>query len=158
MKIYAKHLIFDLDNTLIDTHGSRQVYPDVQRVIMSFVPKQDHTITLLTAGDSLTQWSKIMRCSLIGYFAAIIVVPEQEDKGRGLSALMAAYPTLFSRQTIIIGDRPDAEITYANQLGCTSVRIVRGKHAERMPACSTEIATHNISSLDLLERIVEGIE
>lgn len=150
-----KHIIFDLDHTLFDTHGSKRAHTEVNEVLRTLT--HIHDLSLLTAGHAFTQWAKIKECGLVDCFKTVMIVHNPEDKSRALNSLIAVYPVGHPRRAIVVGDRVDLEIAFANKLGCTSVWIRRGKHAARTPTHPDEQPTHTIESLVQLAAIVDGI-
>jgi len=150
-----KHLIFDLDGTLFDPHDLRRPYPEVGEIIRTLT--HSHTLSLLTVGTPSVQWEKLKACNLIGCFKAIVIISKPEDKKNAIEALASVYKTESPRSTIVIGDRIDLEVAYANELGYTSVRIWRGKHAAMVPTTRLERPKHTIKSLVELPLLLEKI-
>lgn len=156
--IYARHVLFDLDGTLFDTHGKKLAYPDARETVTTLTHVPGWVLTLLTVGLCGNQWNKLMTCDLHGCFKSVSIVSESEHKRRGIESLVALYPVASRRSVVVVGDRPDVEIKYGNELGCTTVRIMRGKHAQLLPLSKMEKAHHQIASLAELRAIVEKAE
>jgi FMN phosphatase YigB (HAD superfamily) len=148
-----KCIILDLDSTIFDTHGTRRAYQDVHPMLRALMG--EHTFTLLTAGNQSAQWQKIKECDVVDYMAAVMIVPDPAGKEHAIASLVAVY-RFEPKDVIVVGDRADIEIAYANRIGCASVWLRRGKHTLKVPLDAGQEPTHTISTLLELIPIVCG--
>lgn len=83
---------------------------------------------LVTSGFRRLQESKIRALGLAPLFTEIVVDAIDEPEHRGKLQLFAdllRQHRLARRETIVVGDNPDSEIQAGNDLGLTTVQILR---------------------------------
>jgi FMN phosphatase YigB (HAD superfamily) len=87
-----------------------QLYPDAPALLKLDLPK-----VLVSRGERKLQLRKIRHLGIGGRFDRIVIVPTFEEKGAAFKRLLALYK-LKPSQALVIGDRPEDEITDARRL------------------------------------------
>jgi FMN phosphatase YigB (HAD superfamily) len=154
-----KILVFDLDNCMYDSHGIDgpvELYPDVRDVVVDLAKR--HMLVLLTAGDHEVQWDKILKSDIVKNFRHVMIVPEKGEKKFTMLEVLRRLPevVLPEHKVIVIGDRIDLEIKYANELKYTSVRVRRGKYRDDEPKTKAEEPDKTIYSFQELPPICDS--
>ena len=123
---------FDLGDTLIAEetviHNSSgqaitaNVIEDVVEVLES-IRKGGHKIALIANGDSVGVRNVIDTCDLKHYFDAIVISEEVgiEKPARGIFEAALDRLKVKAENTIMVGNRIDADIVGANRIGMKSV-------------------------------------
>ena len=110
--------------------GAITLFPFTRPLLEALRPHV-HSV-LLTAGSLATQRRKVERLGLAPLFGTLIFVDPAagEDKQRALAGWLGA--TGFApAEVLVVGDRPDAEISAARALGCAALRIRGGEWARQ---------------------------
>ena len=68
--------------------------------------------------------------------------------------LIESYP---EHKKIVIGDRRDSEIKFANELDLTTILIKSGKYKDLKATNDFEIANHEIEQIEKLDEVLEKI-
>ena len=154
-----KLIIFDLDNTLLDTTGQSHLI--LNGKIESIVPFND-TLSLLeklaeakihralVTYDTLKerQFKKIEVLGFISYFEDIYVCERAEEKHDAFKKILKKYPHIKTKDICVVGDRIDLEIMYGNMLGCETVQLCFGKYSNLKPENEFQISKHKIQSIE----------
>lgn len=152
-------LVFDIDDTLVNS--TKDLRGDMFRIgaltavsgAREFLDRSSHAghrCVVLTAGEADYQRTKLEVAGLAHLCPEVIVVEEPEHKLAALQRIIkdAGVPP---EHVIVIGDRPDTELFYGQELGCKVVRInlPHGRHAgtHRVPA--PDMSVDNFHDLDL---------
>ena len=105
---------------------------------------------LVTSGFRRLQESKVRALKIAPLFAEIHVdaIDEAQPKGKlpAFEAILTKY-RLSPAEVWVVGDNPDSEIAAGNQLGMTTIQILR----PGVPASSA--AAHRIKDLHELKTI-----
>jgi FMN phosphatase YigB (HAD superfamily) len=162
--------IFDLDDTITDTTGWKEVSSvedDYHRLKLKALPNAAHVLAslagpkiLVTAGVHETQQQKVFVMGLKqipgfpDFFSEIHYVPTAEAKEDTFRGISKKYREkgIWGSHVVVIGNRIDREIYYGNLLGFTTVRILHGSYARMRPANTFEHPHYTIRNLsDLLD-------
>ncbi|MBI5223252.1 TIGR02253 family HAD-type hydrolase [Candidatus Micrarchaeota archaeon] len=112
-----------------DTKTTIAPYPQVPSTLLNLRQK-GYNLYVATNGTSIKQWDKLIRLSIALFFDDVFV---SEDVGRSKDELfftrilsnLRAKPT----ESLMIGDREDADIIPAKKAGMKTIRILSGKYA-----------------------------
>jgi len=149
-------IVYDFDETLYASHGSRRLYREVWEVLTKLRHRGYHHILLTAEQDLGFQLAKIERSRVDKLFdpRSIFIVPNPTDKHEELVRIRrelrrVARDSVDLRKSVVVGDRLDCEIRYGNSLGFTTVRICRrgGKYSLRRAVSESEVPTCTISTL-----------
>lgn len=153
-----KHLIFDLDGTVLDSYEKNAPYENAERVLTE-LQSMAH-LSLVTAGNSAVQWNKLEKHNLKRFFDPITVVKEKKEKLAALSTFQPGIgyvsASVSCADVIVIGDRIEYEIKFGRRFGFTTVRILQGPHRIHRPKHSHEQADIEIHKLDELIALVRN--
>ncbi len=153
-------LIFDLDDTLYQRKGvvsdnyegieNIKLYPGIKNILNN--DKFDKV--LVTMGNKEIQDKKIMLLGIKNNFSSIFICPKKKGKKEVFRKLIESYP---EHKKIVIGDRRDSEIKFANELDLTTILIKSGKYKDLKATNDFEIANHEIEQIEKLDEVLEKI-
>jgi hypothetical protein len=162
--------VFDLDHTLVDSRGTKLLYPDAEPVLYKLQQLRYELLLLTAERDVAFQRDKINRCKLTRFFPwegvtffgreFITVVEVPEHKSEVLEDIRdRARQAGYHGKLWDIGDRVQFEIRYGNQFGYHTVWTCRsgGKYSDRGPRTTIERPTHVITTLDELIPICTSV-
>ena len=124
-------IIFDLDDTLYDRIGQlKDDLTGLEKIklylgVKDFLQKTDLVKILVTKGNQELQFKKLEILGLKSLFDQIIVCSSDEHKKSSFNKILQKYP---DKKILVIGDRVNSEIRYANQLGLKTVLLNQGKY------------------------------
>ncbi|ASJ07247.1 TIGR02253 family HAD-type hydrolase [Thermococcus pacificus] len=131
--------------------GVRQVLLDLQR--------SGYRLGIITDGDPIKQWEKILRLELDEYFGGVFISDHLGVK--------KPHPKIFRKalrkmgvepgEAIMVGDRLYSDIYGAKQVGMRTVWFKYGKYADRELEY-LDYADFTISSLEELPEILRGLK
>ncbi len=131
--------------------GVRRILLDLQR--------NGYRLGIITDGDPIKQWEKILRLELDAYFDEVLISdylgvkkPHPKIFQKGLKNI-GAKP----REAIMVGDRLYSDIYGAKQVGMRTVWFKYGKYADRELEY-LDYADFTIDSLDRLPEILRGLK
>lgn len=133
-------------------------YPTVEDTLMR-LHKEGYTIALITAGLPVKQWEKIVRLGLRPYFTHIHVVdgPDPDNKKKAFEEMIVRCGSTPG-ETLVVGDRVDREIRFANELGCHTLRILQGKRKDDVPATKDEEPDFTSNDITEVETVITKIK
>src|ERR1700733_10920630 len=118
-----KHLVLDLDGTVLDSYEKNEPYENAARVLAEL--QSIANLSLVTAGDSAIQRKKIEEHDLERFFFPIVVVKEKTGKFEVLRQFLPGNGIVdrsaSCADVIVIGDRIEYEIAYGRMLGYRTV-------------------------------------
>lgn len=153
-------IVFDLDDTLFHTSGQMNYenrWNDVKKItpfagvpefLRSFPAKK---ILLTWETDRGLQDAKINILGIRSFFDEIFICNSNLEKKQYLKKIKQKYS---SESICVVGDRIDAEIQFANELGMKTVRLRYGKYKDMMPAHKFQQAHHTITEFSQLSRVL----
>ena len=107
---------------------------------------------LVTSGFRRLQESKVKALGIAPWFTEICIdaidEPGHQGKLQYFKALLQKHQ-LAPREVLVVGDNPDSEIAAGNQLGMTTIQILR-PGVQPSPA-----STHRITSLSELKSLLQ---
>jgi putative hydrolase of the HAD superfamily len=135
-----------------DTKASVAPYPTVLRTLLR-LKEEGHSLFIATNGASVKQWDKLIRLGLAIYFDKVFV---SEDLGMEKSPeffqkvleMLGAEP----KDCIMVGDRNDADIAPAKEVGLVTVKVLRDKNAD-IPS----VADYKIEDISELLPIMKNL-
>ena len=157
------NLIFDLDDTLYEKTeqlGDDYSLEDVDKIT---IPQEEfdylkelsekNNMYIVSMGDEVLQRRKIEVLGLEDIFIKenIHIVSKQEDKKEKFEEIINETKGI---KTYVIGDRIDSEIHYGNELGLSTIRILRGKYSNMIPEYESQEPNYEIFDLINLETIL----
>ncbi|MDP3512285.1 MAG: HAD family hydrolase [Sulfuritalea sp.] len=117
-------------------------------------PRVEHH--LLTVGNTQRQIAKCHYGFDDDLFSSVHVLSPSHSMSK-LAILQCVADCYGGPQRVIaVGDRPDAEISAANTLGMTSIRVRTGEHSRREIASPLEMATHVVHDILLVEELINS--
>jgi len=151
-----KTLIFDLDDTLFDSSGRDTTNGDLAAIkpfdgVIEFLKTHPGRKILVTRGDKKYQNQKIDILGLRNYFDEIHICPTYDGK---LEIFKRVLKHLNPRKVIVVGDRIDNEIRYANMLGLKTIHLKHGKNSHLKSKDKFEIPDHTIEKFAQITEIV----
>ncbi len=154
-----KVIIFDLDDTILDTTGTI-VAPDYSLTNIKLVSGANEVLSLpdvknilVSFGEEERQKEKIRILGIASYFSEIYVTRNNDDKFEVFKSLSERFSE-FAPGMFVVGNRVDAEIRFGNLCGMTTVLLRHGKHQVIVPKEKAEHPTYTINSLFELPKIV----
>jgi putative hydrolase of the HAD superfamily len=135
-----------------NTKTSIQPFPTVPFTLLKLKQK-GHKLYVATNGSSIKQWDKLIRLRIALYFDGVFVSEEIGQKKsisfyRKILSKLGAKP----QECMMVGDREDADIAPAKNVGIRTVRMLSGKYA-KVPSS----ADFTIRNMDELIKILEGL-
>ena len=123
------HVVIDIDGVVYDPHAHpKGPYADAAPALAR-MKELKISFSFLTHGSRNFQHAKLRQCGVDCQKTDVLVVPDFRDKRLDLKFLLTCLELESSpKRLIVVGDRPDIEIAFGGELGCTTIRIVRGKH------------------------------
>ncbi len=150
-----KVIIFDLDDTLfdstnqpIDTGGNWLI--KLFDGMGSILESNDFINILVTRGFQYRQNRKIDVLGIRKYFEEIHVVDSDVHKHEKFVRINKDFQ---DREIIVIGNRIDCEIRYANQLGLKTIHIKHGKYSMLEPKDHFEIPSHQLPVDEIVDLV-----
>ncbi len=100
-------------------------------------------VALVTKGDERTQNEKIKKLGISKYFDYVSIVKISNSKEDEFKKIMNQWEA-DSREIVVVGDRPDSDISPGNKLKMTTVRY-KSEHYRRMkPRNEFEIPDYEV--------------
>ncbi|PIN73292.1 hypothetical protein COV20_03620 [Candidatus Woesearchaeota archaeon CG10_big_fil_rev_8_21_14_0_10_45_16] len=152
--------IFDLDDTLYDCTGQMTEQNKWQDVLsISLFPGVKELLSTLSARKILItketdlglQDKKIETLGVRSFFDRIVICRSNEEKKEEFQKIKQEFP---EEEVWVIGDRVDAEVKYANELGWKTVHLCHGKHKSRTPQEKLEVPDFQITTFMELQQIL----
>src|SRR5262249_43611015 len=106
---------------------------------------------LITSGFRRLQESKVRALGIAHLFTEVHIDAIEESRPKGKLRIFKTILEVhgFSpKEVLVVGDNPDSEIAVGNQLGMTTIQILRAGVA------ASRSATHRIDSLAELKRFL----
>jgi HAD superfamily hydrolase (TIGR01662 family) len=153
-----KLVIFDLDDTLCDTSGNFEstdgkveelaLFPAVEDLLIE-LRSQDVQAAIVSTGERTLQERKVAILGLRALVDAVYFCDAPEGK-LGLFKQCFQDFHVSPRQTLVVGDRIDREITYGKMLGCTTVRLRQGRHQVMTPEAEAQMPDYTLQNIAAL--------
>ena len=126
----------------LDTVENITPFPDTQDTLTQLA-QRGYQLTLVTSGSPERQRRKIERLQLTHYFCekngTLVLHDDQKSTDKTPFIQQAAKQMNLPNDTILaVGDKLDAEISSANTLGMTTVRVRHGRQKNREPQTPQE--------------------
>ena len=137
-------IFFDLDDVVVDTHGTGRAYPDASEVVPLL--SRSCRLALVTCGSEDVQREKLRKSAIAYCFSHLVIVDDPHKKLSKIVSLAALYPEIIPEDMIIVDNRVDQMIPAANSLGYVSVWLRRGKYMNHVPSGSQK-PTYTMASL-----------
>ena len=160
--MHVKAAIFDLDDTLFNTHEQLDLqyrgidtvvpFPD-SRDTLAFLKMRGMKLALVSHGNTVIQMQKIAALKVGEYFDAISICAVSEDKEKEFEHIITQFK-VPRPEVLIIGDRVEREIEYGNRLGCITVQFCGGKYADVVPQNDFQKPHYCITRLSELKQIL----
>jgi FMN phosphatase YigB (HAD superfamily) len=151
-----KLIIFDLDDTIFDTTGQLngsyenlnliKIFPGTIKLLKTLKNKKI-TLILISTGNKVIQKKKIKLLKIEHFFDDMLFCKQPNKKIDLFKKILKKYPIRNKRNIFVIGDRIDREIMFGNILGCTTVRLFRGKWKKLKPENLYQIPMFTIKSI-----------
>jgi FMN phosphatase YigB (HAD superfamily) len=153
-----KLIIFDLDNTLLDTTGQLDIIleGDINSIVpfpktisvLETIQKAGIPMALVTFGVQERQLKKIEVLNIGHFFDDITICEYPEEKQAAFEKLLEKYSSIDKKDIYIVGDRIDVEIMFGNMLGCTTVQMCFGKYVDLKPENEFQIPKYKIHTIE----------
>jgi FMN phosphatase YigB (HAD superfamily) len=159
-----KLVIFDLDDTLLDTSGqldalhtgSEQIvlFPGVSDLLKDIRAKGIFS-AIVSTGDQFLQKKKMLILGLEALVDAIYLCDLPSEKLDRFKKCLHRFSVL-PRETLVVGDRIDREICLGKKLGCVTVRVLQGRHSNMAPEEDAHVADYTMRNIVSLHRWLKG--
>lgn len=148
----SKLVVFDLDDTLIDTHGrpnserglegleGLELLDGVKELLLGF-PVRKILVTIEKTKD--LQRAKLDKLDIFDLFEDVLICDSKEGKRDCFREIAKKNEGI---EIWTVGDRIDSEIRYANELRWKSVLIKRGKYRDLEAQNDLEIPDYVINN------------
>jgi putative hydrolase of the HAD superfamily len=114
-----------------------------------------HRLAVVTIGREELQHHKLKKAGFfLGLFSKIIVTTERNKKIH-YKALLEEYGHI-PNETVVVGDRIEVDLKPAKELGCSTVRLMRGRGAYEQQQDS--VVDFTIYDLRELPQIIERVK
>ncbi|NOZ80085.1 MAG: HAD hydrolase-like protein [DPANN group archaeon] len=143
------------------------LFPKVQDTLLSLI-KEGYRLVLITEGNPIKQWEKIIRLNIRPYFQTIRAVDSQRPdlKRKAFEDLWimlrkesaGAAGGISPKQIVVVGDRLDREISYGNRLGFITVRVLQGRRRARSSISKREVPTYTLKEIADLPGLLHRID
>jgi len=117
-------------------------FPDTPNTLAQLA-QRGFKLSLVTSGHPARQRKKIEHLQLTHYFSekkgTLVLHDDQKTTDKTPFIQQAAHQMALPNDTLLaVGDKLDAEITSANALGMTTVRMCHGRQKDRLPQTPQE--------------------
>lgn len=126
--------------------------PDALLVLRDL--KQKHRLVLVTIGEEKLQKEKLKKAGIDTAFFSIIEVAKEKAKKKSYIRICQDLDFAFA-ETVVIGDKVEADLRPAKELGCSTVLMRRGRGLSQK---TFDCVDFKIGSLLELENIVDGLK
>lgn len=136
-----------------DNDGALVPYPDAAETLEAL--ENDYHIGVITGGTNGRE--KLSRLGLDGYVDEVIVTAEREDSKRSQEPFveMAERLGVPHESMAFVGDRPTLDFPQPNQLGMSTIRVMRGRYADAIArnAAAPDAAVETLAAVpEVVER------
>jgi len=145
---FSSHLSTEMVEAYHAATAPLSPYEDTKPTLSEL--SEDYTLGLVTDGRGGD--AKLQRLGIREFFDAILVTPaigysklDPEPFDIVLSALWVS-----PEDAVYVGDDPRFDFRVPNDLGMTTVRLRRGRHADRRPESESAVPDYEIDRLDEL--------
>ncbi|RLI92324.1 MAG: haloacid dehalogenase [Candidatus Altiarchaeales archaeon] len=117
-----------------------------------------YRLGIITDGISVKQWEKLIRLGLQHFFHSVTISSDvgREKPDPEIFKIAIKNAGCKPKEAIMVGDRPDRDISGANKVGMVTVQIAKGKYRWVKPRDESEKPDYTISTLadilDILKR------
>ena len=112
-----------------DTKTAIQPFPTVPPTLLK-LKKMGFSLYVLTHGNSIKQWDKLIRLKLALYFDDVFVTDEfGNEKNNDFYLGVLNRLKVSPKDCIMVGDREDSDILTTKALGLKTIRILSGKYS-----------------------------
>jgi putative hydrolase of the HAD superfamily len=157
-RLLARHdLPPGLSTLLVEAyHGATtplEPYPDVESALSDL--GQQFALGVVTDGRGGD--GKLRRLGIRDQFDAVVVAPALDTSKRDPAVFELALDALgvAPSAATYVGDDPRYDVRVPAELGMTTVRVRRGRHAERVPVGPSSVPDHEVARLDELTALLE---
>ena len=134
-------------------------YPDTIPTLLR-LRESGYKIGVVTEGRAVKQWQKLIQLGIQHLFHFMLTSEEVGAKEMNLELFKTILKqcNVESSRVIFVGNRPDMNITYANNAGLVSVRIRRGEHKTQEPRSKAATARYDIRKLSEIFNVLERMQ
>jgi len=123
-----------------DTKMSIQPYPEVPNMLLA-LRDSGYSLYVATNGDSVKQWDKLIRLGIALYFNDVFVSSDlKEEKGVRFYKKILKRLKADAAECFMVGDREDADIIPAKEIGMRTIRVRKGKYSEGATVADFEVS------------------
>ncbi len=153
-----KVIIFDLDDTLYDTHAQTvkpaNLLPGTIQALVKF--KTEFKLFLVTIGDLVIQKRKVEQFKLGSYFEQIFYVDRKTETSKRLAfESILNISNTAPAEIVSIGNRVDTDIRWAKELGMKGVLFEYGEYQQLVPQVLTENPDARVKNLGEFKKWLE---
>jgi putative hydrolase of the HAD superfamily len=122
-----------------DTKTAIQPFPKAPLTLMG-LKQAGNRLYVATNGNAIKQWDKLIRLRLALYFDDVFVSEElgaekSPEFYRKILGALRASPA----DCVMVGDREDADIAPAREVGIRTIRMLAGKYADKPSAADRTV-------------------
>lgn len=123
-----------------NTKTSIQPFPGVPRTLLG-LRDSGYRLFIASNGKAIKQWDKLIRLRIALYFEDVFVSGEVgQEKSPSLFKKILKTLDTNPRDCVMIGDREDADIAPARKAGIVTIRVKKGKYADKQSSADYEIS------------------
>lgn len=117
-----------------------------------------YRLGIITNGLAVKQWEKLIRLGLQHVFHGVAISEEigSEKPAADIFHHACRQLAVEPAASMFVGNHPDSDITGANRVGMTSIRVLKGKYRDRPAQTPDGEADHTIESLGQLLDLFES--
>jgi putative hydrolase of the HAD superfamily len=112
-----------------DTKTSIAPYPAVPLTLLR-LREAGYRLHVATQGNAIKQWDKLIRLRIALYFERVFV-SDKPGEGKGAAFYRRTHEALCAKaaECLMIGDREDADILPAMEVGMKTAKVLTGRQA-----------------------------
>jgi putative hydrolase of the HAD superfamily len=135
--------------------GYLKPYPGVVPLLLKL--KQPYRLGIISNGLAVKQWEKLIGLGIHHLFDTVATSGEHGFEKPREEIFEFAMERLDAKpgESIMVGDRLDTDIFGGKRAGMTTVRLKRGKYADKEPVGEEQIPDHEIFDLSEILGIME---
>lgn len=121
--------------------------------------RKDHKLVLITSGIRARQERKLRLLKLKGFFDLVLFHDVEMDSSKQEFFVEALQRlSLKPHEILVVGDRIHSEIKIGNELGMTTVRVLKGRFKELKPSSDLEEADFVVKGVSELLPVLRGVD
>lgn len=132
-----------------------KLFPGVPALLKKL--RKHHKLALVTWGRLELQQAKIDKLKLKPYFDVLMIDEWKELKATKADSFLSVMKRfkLKPEELVVIGDKPENEISIGNKMGMATIRVMQGKYQKYVPKNDFERADFKVKKVTDIGKILE---